>query len=138
MIRATTHRVGFVARRRRIGALVAALALVAAFGSVNVVSAARSTDASLSIANGVFAGTTTATIRSSSSQQLWVKASCFQGGVRVYTQWRMFDSNFQAVLNLGPTQLWQSGAADCTGWGGYFAKNGTFRVLATTTFDVSA
>ncbi len=95
------------------------------------------TPASITVPDGVFAGTTTATANPG-GEGTWVHAKCYQAGSLVLEQWRMVDSNNQATLNLGPTQLWQSGAADCTAEEGYFGNNSAFRVMAGTTFFTAA
>jgi hypothetical protein len=92
------------------------------------------TSGTISIANGVFAGTTTAT--KTGSTITWVRALCYQNSVLVYEQYQKFGTSTTAKLTLGPTPSWTSGAASCRGEGGYFS-NGRWRVAATTTFSVA-
>ncbi len=113
-------------------ALVAAAALVVPFSAV---AAASGAGASITVPNGVFAGTTTATVHTGPAT--WVHAACYQNGARVYEQYVKTDSNNQAVLTLGPTPLWPSGSASCTAAEGTWMANGKFKVTATTTFSVS-
>lgn len=66
-------------------------------------------------------------------ETFWVRNSCDQGGVEVYSDVRSPGS----VFTLGPTLSWTGGAADCHGvlWS---AKNGTLdKVLASTDYHVA-
>ena len=68
----------------------------------------------------------------------WAKTECFQSGKLVYKQYHgLFPGYFtDPVFTLGPTALWTSGGASCTGTLLYFDKNGNERSLATTSFLV--
>jgi len=91
------------------------------------------TGGSLSVPNGTYAGTTTATTGAAYN---WAHAKCSQGGVVVYEQWVKADGSRHATFTLGPTPMWQSGSASC------WAEDGTWshsrwRQSNTTTFSVS-
>ena len=90
----------------------------------------------LTVPDGVFGGTTTAT--ANPGGDAWVKARCFQDGTLVYYQSDHVDLNNQVVLTLGPTPLWSAGGASCTAEEGYYTSNWAWRTLATTTFQVAA
>ncbi len=91
----------------------------------------NSTSAAIVVADGVFAGRTTAT----TTPGLWVKADCYQGGKLVYEDYERADSAGLAVLPLGPTMLWTGGSANCIAQAG--TDDGRFKPSATTTFSVS-
>jgi hypothetical protein len=91
----------------------------------------------LSIPDGSFGGTTTATANPGGAGA-WVMAECFQNGTVVYRQYVQMDpATNQATLKLGPTPSWTSGAASCRGEEGTWFKGSRWRVIATTTFSVS-
>ena len=112
--------------------VVGFLALVAPFGAVV---SASSPGSSITVPDGVFGGTTTATVHTGATT--WVHATCSQSGSKVYEQYVKTDTNNQAVLTLGPTPLWTSGGASCNAAEGTWMANGKFKVSATTTFSVS-
>ncbi len=85
--------------------------------------------------DGVFAGNTLA--HQGSSTNTWVRAMCYQGGVKVFEQYRSYDGGV-ASLTLGPTPMWESGAATCTAQEGSWRRGTTWRAGASTTFSVSA
>lgn len=91
----------------------------------------------ISVPDGAFAGTTTATVNPGGSGT-WAYARCYQDGTLVYAQYVRANSDNQAMFTLGPTPMWQSGAADCTAEEGTWGRNGRWRVVADTTFHVSA
>jgi len=92
---------------------------------------------SLSIPDGAFASTTTATANPGDDTS-WVMAECFQNGTIVYRQYVKVDpTTHEATLTLGPTPSWSSGAASCRGEEGYWFHGSRWRVYATTTFEVS-
>ncbi len=95
--------------------------------------AAKAARVTITVPNGAFGGTTTAT----TSAGLIVYANCTQGGVTVYQQYLATDSAGQAVLTLGPTMLWAGGAASCSAQAGSFASTGAWRAAGSTTFSVS-
>ena len=77
---------------------------------------------------------------STSASEPYVETSCFQNGALVYKQSRGFFAGYYAgtqLFTLGPTNLWQGGAASCSArllaW-----VNGNDRTLASMSFDVSA
>jgi len=151
----TRHILGVAVQALLVTAIVVALVIAAATaagsapGGANSVFAAKGgnghghgpggggggSDASVTVPDGVFGGTTTAT--ANPGGDFWLKARCFQNGTLVYYQSEHVDLNNQVVFTLGPTPLWIGGAADCTAEAGYYATNWAWRSLATTTFSVS-
>jgi hypothetical protein len=97
--------------------------------------AAARGDAHITVPDGVFAGTTTATLNPGGSTYAY--ARCYQDGTLVYAQYVRSTSSNTATFTLGPTPLWQGGAANCTAEEGSFARNGHWRAVAKTTFNVS-
>jgi hypothetical protein len=105
-------------------------------GSATDAMAARATG-TVSVPDGVFGGTTTATANPG-DDGTWVIVDCSQNDVIVYRQAVKVDpATHQATFTLGPTPLWSSGAASCRAEEGYWFKLTRWRVLATTTFNVS-
>lgn len=93
------------------------------------------TSATISVPDGVYATTDTATV---SPAGLWVKASCFQNGSMVYGQYVQSDANGHATLQLGPTSWWSGGSATCTAEaGGWSARSGQWVSQGSTAFNVS-
>jgi hypothetical protein len=91
----------------------------------------------LTVPDGVFAGTSTATANPG-DDGTWVMAECYQNGSVAYRQYVKVDPiTHQATLTLGPTPSWSSGAASCIAEEGIWSKGSRWRVLATTTFEVS-
>jgi len=90
---------------------------------------------SITVPDGTFAGTTTATVNPGGNA--WVRGRCYQGGVLVYEEYVRVDASNQAVLTLGPTPSWTGGDALCTGEELLLGKNARWRTLAATTFNVS-
>lgn len=90
----------------------------------------------ITVPDGTFAGTTTATLNPGGSG-VWAKAECYQGGTLVYAQYVKGNSLNEATFTLGPTPMWTSGAANCTAEEGTWGRNGRWRVVAETTFNVS-
>ncbi len=88
----------------------------------------------ITVADGTFAGTTTATKTGSSIA--WGHARCYQGGTLVYEQYQKFGTGSTVTFTLGPTPLWTGGSASCYGDGGYW-QGSRFRVVATDAFAVS-
>jgi hypothetical protein len=91
---------------------------------------------SITVPDGVFAGTTIATVNPGGSGA-WARAQCYQDGTLVYAQYVEADSTNQATFSLGPTPLWTGGSATCTAEEGYWGSSGRWRTVAETTFDVS-
>jgi hypothetical protein len=121
-----------------ITALIVAVTLVARGepGGADGALAARNSG-TLTIPDGSFASTTTATANPG-TEGTWVMAECFQNGSVVYRQYvRVDPATQQATLTLGPTPSWTSGAASCRGEEGTWFKGTRWRVVATTTFEVS-
>jgi hypothetical protein len=89
----------------------------------------------ITVPDGVFAGTTTATLNPGGSGT-WAYAACYQNDTLVYAQY-VKASGTTATFTLGPTPSWTFGAATCVAKEGYWGSNGRFRVIADTTFNVS-
>ncbi len=122
-------------RGRLTATTMVVLGLLTLLLPLGTVAAGSGAGASISVPNGAFGGTTTATVHTGPTT--WVHAACYQYGAQVYEQYVKADSNNQAVLTLGPTPLWPSGAASCTAAEGTWMANGKFKVSASTTFSVS-
>ena len=91
----------------------------------------------LTIPDGTFGGTTTATANPG-VEGTWVFAECSQNGAVVYRQYVKVDpATRQATLTLGPTPSWTSGAATCRGEEGFWFKGSRWRVVASTTFEAA-
>jgi hypothetical protein len=137
------HSLGAVGEALLIAAILAALllALAPVYGPARTLTGAGVADAArvsghITVPDGVFGGTTTATVNPG-GEKVWVHARCWQDGTLVYEQYVKVDANNQAVLNLGPTPMWTSGAADCDAREGYWARNNRWRTVASTTFHVA-
>jgi len=68
----------------------------------------------------------------------FVNQNCYVNGVLVSDDWRGFFAGAlgSTTFTLGGSQLWQSGAADCTAYLVYQTKQGWSRV-ASTSFHVN-
>jgi hypothetical protein len=99
------------------------------------VSAVRSTG-QISVPDGVYGGTTTATLNPGGTS-IWAYARCYQGGTLVYAEAVRGNSSNEATFTLGPTPLWTGGAANCTAEEGTWSRNGKWRAVASTTFNVT-
>jgi hypothetical protein len=125
-----------------IAAIVAAtlLALAPVFKPaedfVGIDGASARGDAHITVPDGVFAGTVTATLNPGGTT-MWAYARCWQDGTLVYEQWVKNTSSNTATFTLGPTPLWQGGSANCAADEGYWAKNGHWRALVSTTFNAT-
>ena len=104
--------------------------LIAGLGDAD----AGRTTASISVPDGAFGGTTTATVNPGDSV---VYFACFRGGERVMAAYKATDANNQATVKLGPTPSWLSGEATCIAQEGTRSNSGRWRVLAETTFYVA-
>lgn len=134
----TRHVTGRLSEAMVIVGIVTALAFTSALFIGHPLGAGMTRAAgsgSITVPNGVFGGTTTATVHTGPTT--WVHAACYQGGAMVYEQYVKADSYNHAVLTLGPTPFWPSGAASCTAAEGTWMSSGKFKVSATTTFSVS-
>ena len=97
---------------------------------------------SVVVTDGVFGGTTDATVVSaadptqlalaSSGTEYWVRGQCSQNGRVVYEQF-LKTAGGVATLQLGPTALWTDGSADCTADTGYL-KRGIWASTASSPF----
>lgn len=92
------------------------------------------TGGTLTVLDGTYGSTTVA---SAGSAYVWVHAKCSQAGTLVYEQWVKTDASGRGTLTLGPTPMWNSGAADCWAESGTWT-NSRWRQAATTTFRVAA
>lgn len=71
----------------------------------------------------------------------WVRVTCTQGGIVVSQQSHGYFEGYylDQVFALGPTSLWDGGAATCQADLGHWSKNfGRFQVEASLRFDVAA
>lgn len=91
--------------------------------------------ASISVPDGAFGGTTTATVNPGGD--VLVMARCYQGESVVYLEVLPPGPDKTVTFTLGPTPLWQGGEASCTAQEGNWAKNGRWRAVAKTTFVVT-
>lgn len=118
------------------GAIVASLVVGLMAGTALAGKPSSGAGASaLRVDDGTYAGTTTA--YQGANGAIWVHAMCYQNGGLVYEEWRTYSEG-TAILKLGPTPNWSSGAADCAADEGYFARNNRFRVVGSTTFTTTA
>jgi len=55
-------------------------------------------------------------VSTTATSKPFVDVQCYQNGTWVYEQWQGFFAGWTGgqTFTLGPTGLWQSGAADCT------------------------
>ena len=90
---------------------------------------------SISVPNGVFGGTTTATVTGGSGE--WAHIICMQNGQTALLSWEPTDSTGHASFQLGPTSSWTSGSASCTGQAGHYDNRSRWQTDASTTFSVS-
>ena len=137
------HTAGVATEGLLILATVVALAFAATLatrsdpGGATDAFAARSTGGVITVPDGVFGGLTTATANPG-DDSTWVMAECYQGGTIVYRQYVKVDpATHQAILTLGPTPSWSSGAASCSAEEGVWFKDTRWRAIASTTFEVS-
>jgi hypothetical protein len=89
---------------------------------------------SISVPDGTFGGTTTATV---GSPGMSVYDACSQNGIVVSQQWVPTDGAGQAVLQLGPTMMWTGGSATCIAQVGTWSSKGRWVVQGSTTFNVA-
>jgi hypothetical protein len=93
------------------------------------------TSARITVPDGVFGGTTTAT--ANPGGDAWVRIFCYRGGDKVLGAYERVNGDNQATFRLGPTPSWSSGGASCTAEEGSFAKGSRWRTVAETTFEVA-
>ncbi|MBX4197237.1 hypothetical protein KW801_01625 [Candidatus Saccharibacteria bacterium] len=76
---------------------------------------------------------------SSTASQPWVRLDCYQSGTWVSGEWGAFyaGADWGKTFTLGPTSLWQNGAADCTASLDMYSTKGTWVTLATFNFRVN-
>jgi hypothetical protein len=89
----------------------------------------------VTVADGVFAGTTVATVNPGGDT--WVRGRCYQNGGLVYEEYVHVDANNKATLTLGPTANWTSGAATCTAEELELGRNQRWHTLASAGFNVA-
>ena len=125
------------------GLMLAATPALAArpSSSITLVQLSESTSlaATSSTSNPQYGDQVTFEVKTDRTEHPWVRTQCWQGGELVYVQWHGFfaDYSYDPIFMLGPTQLWTGASATCTADLGSFAKNGSFRTLASTSFSVS-
>jgi len=90
--------------------------------------------ATISVPDGPFGGTTVASTNVGGGQ--WVRNACVAADGGALVDYRQTDDTGQAVLQLGPTPTWSSGAATCTASLGNWDGNGNWQTTASTTFSV--
>jgi hypothetical protein len=100
-----------------------------------------STNASLAGASTTapqFGQTVTFDVSTSATSNPFVNLNCYQNGVLVMNSWSAFFSG-GTNQNFGLySPSWQGGAANCTADLGMLTNNGKWKVLASTSFSVSA
>jgi hypothetical protein len=86
-----------------------------------------------------FGDVVTFTVQTTATAYPWVTVKCSQNGTVVYQQSNAMYLTASA-FTLGPTPMWQGGAASCTAslenWDNY-SKNGSIVELASMTFAVN-
>lgn len=102
-------------------------------GTTGVDAGARGT---ITVPDGIFAGTTTGTINPGGSD-IWAMAECYQNGTIVYRQYVKNNAENTVTFTLGPTPSWYGGAAECIAQEGYWFRGSRWRVIAETTFHTS-
>ena len=150
----TRHVVGVGFQALLVAAIVAALAFAGstvvgtAPGGAHSVLAARggnghgngaggggaTTTATITVPDGPFGGTTIASTNVGGGQ--WVREVCVSADGGALVDYRTTDDAGQAVLSLGPTPTWSSGAASCSAALGAWDSRGDWQSTATTTFNV--
>ena len=135
----TRHVLGATVEALLVAAIIVAVILAAApiFGTASLPGAdagGRKSAVAITVPDGVFAGTTTAT---AGAAYRWVHARCSQGGVLVYEQWVKTGADGKGTFTLGPTPMWQGGAAECWAEDGSWMKS-RWRRASSTTFQVGA
>ena len=141
---AARHSLGALGEALLIAAILAALLLALApiykpadtlVGTQDVGAAPRNSG-HITVPDGVFGGTTEATVNPG-GDTIWVMAECWQNAQVVYRQYVKVGDDNVATLTLGPTPSWQGGAASCSAEEGTWFKGTRWRVLASTTFEVA-
>jgi hypothetical protein len=95
--------------------------------------------ASSSTSGPHFRDQVTFSISTTATDRPWVNLNCYQNGKWVLGEWQGFFAGYQFGQNfaLGPTNMWQGGAADCTA-SLVMSGNGRDKILAETSFHVEA
>ena len=85
-----------------------------------------------------FGQSITFAVSTNATSNPFVNLNCYQNGVLVMNSWSAFfpGGTGQAFGLYSPA--WKSGAANCTADLGMLASNGRWKVLASTSFTVSA
>lgn len=144
-ISAARHSLGAVAEALLVVAIVATLVVALApvygpaawfAGSVDA-RGGKASSVTVIVPDGRFGGSVTGLVTGSGTT--WVDVVCTSSsGSGGMTTWARPDASGSFTVTLGPTPSWASGSASCQATAGYYAKNGRWRVLATTTFDAVA
>jgi hypothetical protein len=91
---------------------------------------------SITVPDGQYGETVTATVNPGGSGS-WARAFCYQNRELVYGEYVRVDAANHATFSLGPTPSWQGGSASCTAEELKLRSNGSWRVLASTKFNVT-
>jgi hypothetical protein len=111
--------------------LVAGTAFAAHGGGHNTTSGG-----SISVPDGVFSGTVTATITGGTSSE-WFHVICMRNGTTALLDWEPVDTTGHATSGMGPTSSWTSGGASCTGQAGHYDSRSRWHTDASTSFTVT-
>jgi hypothetical protein len=90
----------------------------------------------ITVPDGQYGKTVTATVNPGGTSS-WARALCYQNRELVYGEYVRVDADNHATFTLGPTDSWQGGNASCTADELMLRSNGTWRVLASTKFNVT-
>lgn len=120
-----------------IGALVV-LVLILIFGSpAHAAQPSSVSSIALASPSPSFGDSVTFDVSTSATEDPFVNLDCYQAGVLVSVGWAAFFHGVQSYFGLY-SPVWQSGAADCRADLGMLTKQGKWKVLASTSFHVSA
>lgn len=140
------HRVARIALMFALGALILAPVALAGKGGHGGSGGTTSGGGTISLAlinssDGLahFGASTTFNV-STSNPYPWVNLRCSVGGVVVLNMLHGFFPAYQygQTFWLGPTDLWQSGPADCTASVVVYSSNGRSSTIGSTSFHVYA
>jgi hypothetical protein len=134
--RITNHSLQAIAEASLIAMLVIGLMAGTAFAARGGGHTSSTSGITISVPDGVFGGTATATITGAPSTE-WFYVKCIQDGGTALLDWERIDAAGHSYSQLGPTGSWASGAATCTGQAGHFDRRSRWQTDASTTFNVS-
>ena len=121
------HAVEAVAEGALLSLMIVALVAGTAF--------ARGGSGGITVPDGVYGETVTATVNPGGTGA-WARAFCYQDGELVYVEYVRVNADNHAVFTLGPTPSWEGGDASCVAEELKLRSNGSWRVLASTRFNV--